>query len=168
LAERTVAYRSGGPRAIEPYARPDSGVFAAGAEAEAMWARLAKLEGLAPRVHAALHAYPRPSSLSPRHSFHASVIAHDAHPAVVLSHLAEFSADDYAIAVEREFFVSRGHGTRQTVFGAVAIPDGRSIAYYLTVVARYVGEGQVSPPGEHPTEVDVFFSHLRDHGASAD
>lgn len=168
MAERTVAYRSGGLRAIASHARPGSGVFAAGMESEAMWARFAKLEALAPGVHAALQAYPRPSPLSPRHSFHASVIEHDGHPTVVLFHRAEFSADDYAIAVEREFFVSRGYGTRQTVFGAAAITDGRSIAYYFTVAAGYALDGQVSPPGEHPTEVDAFFTQLRDHGARAD
>lgn len=168
MAERVAAYRSGGPRAIASYARPGSGVFAAGAEVEAMWTRLAKLEALAPGVHAALHAYPRPSPLSLRHSFHASVIAHDGHSTLVLSHRAEFSADDYAIAVEREFFVSRGYGARQTVFGAAEIADGRSIAYYLTVTGGTGPDGQVSLPGEQATEVDVFFSRLRDHGARAD
>lgn len=168
MAERVLAYRSGGPRAISSYARPGSGVFAAGVEAEAMWTRFAKLEALAPGVHAAVRAYPRPSTLSLRHSFHASVIAHDGHPTVVLAHRAEFSADDYATAVEREFFVSRGYGTRQTVFGAAGIPDGRSIAYYLTVAAGDAPDGQVSHPGEDPTEVDTFFSQLRDHGAGAD
>ncbi|HET9062766.1 MAG TPA: hypothetical protein VFO62_05710 [Candidatus Binatia bacterium] len=168
LAERTGAYRSGGPRAIASHTRPGSGVFAAGTESEAMWARFAKLEALAPGVHAALQAYPRSSPLSPRHSFHASVIEHDGHPTVVLFHRAEFSADDYAITIEREFFVSRGYGTRQTVFGATGITDGRSIAFYFTVAAGYALDGQVAPPEEHPTEVDVFFSQLRDHGARAD
>jgi hypothetical protein len=133
-----------------------------------MWARSAKLDALAPGMHAALAAYPRTASVTPRHSFYASAIERDGRPTVVLSHRAELSADDYAIAVEREFFVSRGYGVRQTVFGAARIPDGRSIAYYLTVEAGYGADGQASPAGEHPSEAVEFFSRLRDHGALAD
>lgn len=135
LAERTAAYRSGGPRAIASYARSGTDPFPVGAEAAAMWAQNGELNALAPGLYAAVQAYPRSTSLDLQHSFLASVTQEDDRPTIVLSHRVQSISDEYAIAVEREFYVSRGYAVRQTVFGAEGISGGRSVAFYLNVTA---------------------------------
>jgi hypothetical protein len=167
LAERSAAYRSGGTRAIASYVRPGTGAFSAGSEADAMWARVARIDALAPGVHAAFAAYPRPAPLDLHHSYSASVVEHGGRPVVVLAHRARSSGDDYEIVIEREFFVSRGYLARQTVFGAAGAPDGRSIAFFLTSMTGAAPVDAPREPGDEPSEVDAFFVQLRSLGARA-
>jgi hypothetical protein len=167
LAERSAAYRSGGTRAIAPYARPGTGAFSAGSEADAMWASLARIDALAPGIHAAFAAYPRPAPLDLRHSYSASVVAHGGRPVLVLSHRARSSSDAYEIVIEREFFVSRGYLARQTVFGAASASDGRAIAFYLTSMTGAAPLNATAVSADEPSEVDAFFAQLRGRGARA-
>jgi hypothetical protein len=168
LAERTAAYRSGGTRAIASYVRPGAGdVFAAGAAAAALWARYARLDALAPGFHAAVATYPRPASANLRHSFFASVVALDQRPATVLSHRVESSVADYAVAAEREFYVSRVYGVRQTIVGAAAVSGERAVAFYLTSVAGAASSGRPPTARDASTTVSALLAQLRTLGARA-
>ena len=168
-SERTAAYRSGGTRAIASFVQPGSaGVFDAGSEAAALWARCARLDVLAPGIHAAVAAYPRPASVNLEHSYSASVVQLEGRPITVLSHRMESSAQAYSVAVEREFYVSRGYGVRQTVLGAAAISDGRAIAFYITAMAGSVSPGPAAAAGGAPSAVIGVLTALRDLGARAE
>lgn len=170
LAERTAAYRSGGTRAIAAYSRLDGHVFSAGPAAAELWARFASLDAVAPGVYAAVRAYPRPASTSLRHSFYVSVVGYGLGSTTVLSHRVESAGDGYAIALDREFYVSRGYGVRQTVIGATATPDGRSIAFYVSSSAASSLPRQATVAGNAPTPSAVaeLFAALRELGARSD
>lgn len=162
LAERSAAYRSGGTRAIASYTRPgEVGVFAAGSEAAALWMSYVGLNAIAPGVHAAVAAYPRPVAPTLRHSFYASMVAFDQLPVTVLSHRAEASGSGYAIAVESEFYVSRTYGVRQTVLGAATLSGGKSVAFYLTAVAGAVPTARPLTGVVAPTGVTPLLAQLR-------
>ena len=170
LAERMAAYRSGGTRAIAAYSRPDGSVFSAGPAAADLWARLASLDAVAPGVYAAVRAYPRPASTSLRHSFYVSVVGYGAGSTTVLSHRVESAGDGYAIALDREFYVSRGYGVRQTVIGATATSDSRSIAFYVSSSAASVlaRPATVAGSASTPSAVAELLAALRELGARSD
>jgi hypothetical protein len=168
LAERAAAYRSGGTRAVASYVKAGGvGIFAAGSELATLWSRYAEIDPLAPGIHAAVASFPRSASFRLRHSFFASVIMHGQRPALVLSHRAESSRKDCAIAVEREFYVSRVYGVRQTILGAAELSGGRSVAFYLTSVAGAEPQPPVATAGERPSRVVPLLAQLRAMGARA-
>jgi hypothetical protein len=168
LAERAAAYRSGGTRAIASYVRPGgSGVFATGSEAAALWSRYAELDAIAPGVHAAMASFPRPASLRLQHSFFASVVVQDGQSALVLSHRAESAAESYAIEIEREFYVSRVYGVRQTIIGAAEVPGNRSVAFYLSSVAGSEAPPRTSSARVNPSQVEPLLAQLKTLGGRA-
>ena len=161
LAERTSAYRSGGPRAMAPYAREGGAAFSPGAALADLWTPFEKLDVLAPGVYSALAGYPRTAAVDLHHSFYWSVVDADGRSSVVLSHLAESSKEAYALTVERELFVSRAYAVRQTVFGAADLTDGRAIAFYASSSSAVGSSTQpVTASGER-SDVENVFEDLR-------
>jgi len=168
MRERYLQYIERGVAGIAPYQRPGGSATDSAFNLKAATDSYRVIQRYFPRFYAALQAWPRngPDGYQHTHSWFRDT--QGGRPLFVIKHAMQDIGDDYALIVERQYYISHTLDNLQVVM--LMLPDGDRTALIIltqTSTAKVDGMGRViaAPIGRHMVRrnVEPIFTALKRH-----
>ena len=169
LSRRYIAYRDEGPAGIAAYQRSGDRVVSPGENLQSATATYRIIAHYFPEFFAELEAWPEIGSGDPsyKHSLTWSREEQRGRPLFVLEHAMQDLNEDYALIVQRQYYIS--HTLDNLQVAMLMLPEGeRTVVFILTQTSTDIvaGMGRVvaAPIGRHMIKRNVqpIFTVLRD------
>jgi len=133
LFDRYQAYRASGLDGMAPYARSARDVRTPADELRAAAEAASLLDHYAPALWQLLRSYPRGKPAGLEEKFYVLRYGLDGRPNCTLRHRTALPFDGGVALVDRDYYVSHGYNTSQSISGMVPVPEGTVIFYRTRV-----------------------------------
>jgi len=129
LLQRHRAYLENGLKAIAPYDRAKGKHVSPGQELTIATNAMTLLKEKIPEYHAALLEFPHEGVADIDNSFFWFKQIMDGRPVFLLSHQMSYVRANYAIIIERQFYVSNSYNSLQMILGCFPYEGGTVVMY---------------------------------------